>query len=91
MLLEHVKKSLRVSSTTFDEEIQSLINAAELELKRCGIFYQEVDDLIKQAIIQFCKSRFGYDNKEAARFERNFNEMTKSMSLSGEYNVKPMV
>ncbi|MGE6516640.1 head-tail connector protein [Lysinibacillus sphaericus] len=85
MLLEHVKKSLRVSSTTFDDEIQSLINAAELELKRCGVFYKDADDLVKQAIVQFCKSRFGYDNKEAERFEKIFYDMASSMSLSGEY------
>lgn len=85
-LVDRVKKSLRVSSASFDEEIESLINAASLELKRCGVFYVEPDDLVVQAITQYCKSRFGYDNKEAERFEQNFYKMAMSLSLSGDYN-----
>lgn len=87
-MLDRVKKSLRVSSTTFDEEIQSLIQAAKLELHRCGVYFEQPDDLVEQAIIQFCKSRFGFDNKEAERFEEIFYKMASSLSLSGDYNVK---
>lgn len=86
-MLEKVKKSLRVSSTAFDDEITALIKSAELELKRVGVHYVEADDLIKQAIIQFCKARFGYDNKEADRFEQNFNKMCSALSLCGDYNA----
>lgn len=87
-LLDQVKKSLRISSTTFDEEIQDLINAAILELNRCGVYFDEPDELVVQAITQFCKSRFGFDNKEAERFEEIFYKMASSLSLSGDYNVK---
>lgn len=88
-MLDLVKRSLRVSSTTFDDELISLINAAMLEMKRCGIFYDPENEMIRQATVQFCKARFGYDNPEATRFERNFFEMLKAMSLSGDY-VEPI-
>lgn len=87
-MFDRVKKSLRVSSTTFDAEIQDLINAAMLELNRCGVYFHEPDELVVQAVIQFCKSRFGFDNKEAERFEETFYKMASSLSLSGDYNVK---
>lgn len=86
MMLALVKKSLRVSSAAFDEEVNNLIKSAILEMQRVGIVYDENNEMIQQAVIQFCKSRFGYDNKEADRFERNFNDMVKAMSLSGDYN-----
>lgn len=84
-LQQLVKKSLRLSSDYFDDEILSLMITAKREIERAGIIYDENNEMIQQAVVQFCKSRFGYDNKEAHRFERNFNEMLKSMSLSSDY------
>lgn len=86
MMLALVKKSLRISSVAFDDEVNNLIKAAILEMQRVGIVYDENNEMIQQAVVQFCKSRFGYDNKEADRFERNFTDMVKAMSLSGDYN-----
>lgn len=85
VLFNRVKRSLRVSAAAFDDEIKDLISAAKREMERAGIVVDESNDLTRQAIIQYCKSRFGYDNKEAERFERNFHEMLKAMSLSGEF------
>lgn len=80
-LMNEIKVRLRIPSDVdaFDSEVESLISAAMRELKRVGvsealIAEDTLDPLAKEAIALFCKSRFGYDNDEAQRFETAFRQ-----------------
>lgn len=75
-LLDEVKVALRVTSDAFDTEIEGLIEAAKRDLNRVGVDEAliESDPLAKMAVILFSKSRFGYDNSEASRFEDAYRQ-----------------
>jgi len=87
-----VKLALRISPSNaeFDEEVQTLIDAARLDLKQAGISSElvdaiEPDALIKRAIITYCKAHFGYDNPEADRFNDAYIMLKQHLSLYGDY------
>lgn len=75
-LLDEVKVALRVTSDAFDTEIQGLIEAAKRDLNRVGVDETLVDSdpLAKMAVVLFAKSRFGYDNSDASRFEDAYRQ-----------------
>lgn len=68
-LLDKVKTALRVSGTAFDGEVADLIDAAKADLQGAGVRVVDTDSLHVQAIICFCKARYGYeDPQQADRF-----------------------
>lgn len=75
-LLDEVKVALRVTSDAFDTEIRGLIEAAKRDLNRVGVDEAIVDSdpLAKMAVVLFAKSRFGYDNSDASRFEDAYRQ-----------------
>lgn len=87
MFLKEVKKALRVTNNFFDDEVTGLIESAKLDLLIAGVnVISEDDALIKRAIITYCKAHFGYDNKEAERFNDSYVMLKQHLSLSGDYN-----
>lgn len=87
-MFEDVKRSLRIRSTHFDNEIQDLIDAGESDLRLAGIFFEEVNDpLIKRAITTYVKAHFGYDNPEADRFLDSYVLLKQHLCLAGDYNA----
>lgn len=85
-LVDDVKVALRVTSDSFDSEIESLIDAAEADMVRAGVSEDYVKDgthpLAKAAITLYVKSHFGYDNYEAERFIRSYKETLASIMNS---------
>lgn len=65
-MLEKVKTALRVSGTAFDDEISDLISAAKCDLQGAGVKVDDTDPLHQQAIICFCKARYGYEDPQQA-------------------------
>lgn len=63
-MLDKVKMALRVTTDAFNSELTSLIKACIADLNLAGITGATVtidsdDDLIVQAVVAFCKWRFG--------------------------------
>ncbi|KAA0944157.1 DNA-packaging protein [Sporosarcina sp. ANT_H38] len=86
MMLEDVKKTLRISSAVFDYEIQDLIDAGESDLRLSGIYFADTTNpLIKRALITYCKANFGYDNPEADRFQNSYDMLKMNLSLAGDF------
>jgi len=93
-LIDDIKSELRVSGTDFDVEIQSLINAAKLEMESKGLdltMIVDTDALIKQCIVLYCKANFGWDNPEAERFQSRYEMTLNHILLSGLYAVEVVV
>lgn len=84
---------LRVSSAAFDKEITSLIEAARQDLLLSGVApfkaNDDTDPLVRKAIMTYCKAEFGFDNKEAYRFRRSYEDLRNHLTLAGEYNAIP--
>lgn len=79
-LIDDIRKSLRVTSNAFDDEVQMLIDAAITDMRRVGVDEAILDEdaedgyapLVKQAVTAYAKANFGYDNPEAARFQDTY-------------------
>lgn len=87
-LIDDVKTALRISdtNTAFDGEIDGLIAACKGDLNQAGLYViDETDDLIKRAIILYCKANFGYDNPEADRFQESYDMLKNHLSMSSDY------
>ena len=88
-MLDLVKQWLRIRSdnTAFDAELQGLIDAAKQDLRRRGVKAADNDPLIKQAVKMYCKANFGYGGSDADKFQKSYESLAVSLSLSGEYLV----
>lgn len=89
-MLAEVKLALRVTTTDFDTEIQSLIDAAVADLILAGVTPEKAqsttDPLIKRAVVTYCKAHFGYDNPDADRLMEAYNLLKQHLTLAEDYN-----
>ena len=89
-LLDDIKLTLRVSSNSFDGEVQMLIDAALFDMERVGVNPEllDPDDLensfVKTAVTCYCKANFGYDNAEADRFDAAYRRIVCDLMNSSE-------
>lgn len=87
-MLEKIKQSLRIKSTSFDLEIEDLIQSALLDLSMSGVKkLNETDPLIIQAVKTYCKANFGLDNKDSDKYQKSYDMLKAHLSLCGDYNV----
>lgn len=84
--LNQVKMALRIKTTSFDDELQSLIDAALLDLGIAGVNPVEVDELVKRAIITYCKMSFGLP-EDYDRLKASYDEQKAQMSNATGYTV----
>lgn len=70
-LMAFVKKSLRVASETFDDEIQALIESAEADITQATDKAFDITDSVQcNAVAVYCQAYFGYgDDKALARYK----------------------
>ena len=87
-LLDAVKLSLRISTAAFDAELEELIGACGLDLKRKGV--RNVDDnenLTRQAVKLYCRANFANgDTKERELYADRYEKLAAAMSLCAFYN-----
>ena len=53
-MLDRVKLAMRITTDAYDEEFNSLINAALLDLGIAGVTITDSDELIRRAVITYC-------------------------------------
>lgn len=83
-IINLVKMALRVSTTAFDDEIQTLINAAVLDLGIAGVNPGEYDDIIKRAICTYVKMSFGLP-EDYDRLKQSYDEQKAQLSNATGY------
>ena len=88
MLLESVKKELRITNSAFDDEIYDLIEAAKADMRIPQIDADkiiETDPLIKRAVLLYCKANFGLDNPDSEKYQKSYDNLVEKLSLSLTY------
>ena len=86
-LLDDVRLALRITTTAFDNELTSLINAAQTDLGIAGVDLPEtLDDICKRAIITYCKCNFG-EPDDYDRLKRSYDEQKAQLSMATGYTV----
>ena len=70
-LMAFVKKSLRVASDTFDDEIQALIESGKTDITQATDKAFDITDSVQcNAVAVYCQAYFGYgDDKALARYK----------------------
>ena len=90
-MLEKVKLALRITTTSFDSELQDLIDAARVDLGIAGVLVpvttdSNLDAIIQKAIITYCKLNFG-EPDEYDRLKRSYDEQKAQLSMATGYTV----
>lgn len=89
-MLQNIKLSLRLSNDVFDEEIQSLIDAAKLDLQGGGVAVSKTeapDPLIRRAITLYVMANFGMANPDSVKYDEAYHNLRQKLSLNSKYNV----
>ena len=86
-LLTFTKSSLRVASTSFDEEINALIEMAENDINQATDKAFDITDVVQcNAVAVYCQAYFGYgDDKALARYK----EMLVQIGLRKIKDIEP--
>ena len=84
LLIEELKRIVRVRSADAELELQGLVEACKKEMELAGIYGDETDPLYRQAVRLYCKSHYGYDD-DTERFQAAFGSLRDAMALSGNY------
>jgi len=84
-MLDRIKIALRITSNTFDDELNGLIASAQLDLGIAGVVLPaSLDDLCTTAIITYCKMNFGNpDNYD--RLKASYDEQKAQLSMATGY------
>ena len=84
-MLELVKMALRVTTEDFDDELESLIESAKIDLGIAGVVDPDTSDhIIMTAIITYCKIHFGRpDNVD--ELKQSYDEQKAQLSTATGY------
>ena len=86
-VLSAVKLALRVTTTAFDDELKSLINAALLDLGVAGVTNDDTTDaLILRAVVTYCKCNFGQPD-DYDRLKKSYDEQKAQLATATGYTT----
>ena len=86
-MLAAAKMALRITTTAFDSEITSLLNAALLDLGVAGVIVPaEINALVQQACITYVRANFGQPD-DYDRMKRSYDEQKAQLSTCTGYTV----
>lgn len=86
-LIDNVRLALRITTTAFDNELTSLINAAKTDLGIAGVTLPaELDDICNLAIITYCKCHFGQPD-DYDRLKASYDEQKAQLSMATGYTT----
>jgi hypothetical protein len=84
-LIDDVKLFCKVTTNTFDRQLNMLINSAKTDLGIAGVVLpSELDDICNMAICTYCQMQFGNpDNYE--QLKASYDEQKAQLSMSTDY------
>lgn len=84
-MVEDIRKSMRISHTGLDDDIQRNIDACKTDMKIAGVILNE-DALSEKACELYSKWQYDYLGK-GVQFESAYRSLKDAMALSGDYHV----
>lgn len=86
-LLAFTKKSLRVASNSFDDEIQALIQMAQDDITQATDKAFDIADSVQcNAVAVYCQAYFGYGDEKAVE---RYKDMLTQIGLRKIKEVQP--
>lgn len=84
-MLEAVKLALRITTTAFDAQLNSLILAAQLDLGVAGVVISSgIDALVQMAVITYCRLNFGQPD-DYDRLKKSYDEQKAQLATCTGY------
>lgn len=83
-MLDRVKLAMRITTDAYDEEFNSLINAALLDLGIAGVSITDSDELIRRAVITYCRLHFG-SPEDYANLKASYDEQKAQLQTATGY------
>lgn len=84
-MIAAAEKALRIVTTSFEDEIGSLLDAALLDMGVAGVTVPtEIDALVQQAAITYVKINFGQPD-EYERLKRSYDEQKAQLASCTGY------
>lgn len=83
-MLSLIKKSLRVSTSEYDDEITALIAECKKDLQISGVYFVNEDELIKRAIRVYCSAHFGEPTNQSELLEI-YDKVKADLMMNIEY------
>ena len=84
-MLDLVKKSLRITSDVYNDELNNLIDSAQLDLGIAGVTLPtKLDAICKTAICTYCKLHFGSPD-DYDRLKASYDEQKAQLSMTTGY------
>lgn len=89
-MLDLVKKALRITTNSFNDELNHLISSALIDLGFGGampevlVVTTDTDPIIAQAIITYCKMNFGLP-EDYDRLKRSYDEQKAQLGTATNY------
>lgn len=84
-MLDKVKLALRITTNAFDDELNDLISAAQIDLGIAGVVIpEEIDAIVSRAVITYCKLHFG-EPDEYDRIKASYDEQKAQLSMCADY------
>jgi len=85
--LSAVKMALRVTTTAYDSELNTLINAALLDMGIAGVTNDDdTDEIVLRAIITYCRLNFGKPD-DYDRLKASYDEQKAQLSMATGYTT----
>lgn len=86
-LIMQAKKARRITTSTFDDEVGRLLEAAMMDLGVAGVEVPEqLDALVSQAAITYFMANFG-EPENYDRLKRSYDEQKAQLSMHTGYTV----
>jgi len=87
--IERFRRTLRITNTSFDGEIEDLIGAAREDLILAGVdsekAYDEDDALIRMAVATYIKAEFGFETDNADKYRESYWDQKVRLLYADEY------
>lgn len=86
-MLNAVKLALRIVTNVYDSELESLIEAAKLDLGIAGVVLPaQLDAIVTRAIITYCKINFGSPSEQDyERLKASYDEQKAQLATATGY------
>lgn len=88
-IIERVKGAMRIVDDEFNEEVEDLIAAALADLGIAGVNGEHAmisDPLVYQAVVTYCKLRFGEPDKYE-QYKKSYDEQKAQLQIASGYTV----
>lgn len=83
-MLDKIRRALRLTTNAYDEELQSLQQAALLDLQIAGVVTKSGDALIERAVITYVRMHFGTPD-DYERLKKSYDEQKAQLSMATGY------